>query len=150
MLLWLITHESGHAAEIARATYYFQRTVDETLKELATSGLIRTARTGREKRYWLKPDEWTLLRTWTKPAGFPQWIDWPRFFIVQERIGAVLNHAELSPMLQSSELRRVFDDLQPVLNAGGLLSAFTASRNHTGVAFTEALLKDLRGLFSQI
>ena len=150
VLLWLLTHESGHAADIARATYYFPRTVDETLKELATSDLVRTARTGREKRYWLKSDEWNLLRTWTKPTGFPQWIDWPRFFIAQERIIAVLNNTELSPMLQASELRRVFDELQPVLNDGGLLSAFSASRNHTGVAFTEALLQDLRGLFVQI
>ncbi len=47
---------------------------------------------GREKRYWLKIEDWGLLRTWTKPEGFPRWIDWPRFFTVQEQVIAVLQH----------------------------------------------------------
>ena len=149
-LLWLLTHESGHAADIARGTYYFPRTVEETLKELAASGLVHTARAGREKRYWLKPDDWRFLRTWTKPAGFPCWIDWPRFFTAQERIVTVLNNDDLSPLLQASELRRVFEDLQPVLADGDLLPAFAASRNHTGVDFTEALVADLRDLFVRL
>jgi hypothetical protein len=148
-LLWLLTHESGHPAEIARATYYFPRTAEDTLKEMAASGLVHTARPGREKRYWLKPEDWGLLRTWTQPKGFPRWIDWPRFFTAQEQIFAVLQKEDFSPLLQSSELRRVFEELQPVLSDGQLLSAFAASRNYTGVQFTEALLQDLRGLFDQ-
>ena len=148
-LLWLLTHESGHAADIARATYYFPRTVEDTLKELTASGLVYTARPGREKRYWLKVEDWGLLRTWTEPEGFPRWIDWPRFFTAQEQIVAVLKNEDFSPMLQASELRRVFEELQPVLSDGGLLPAFAASRNDTGVQFTEALLHDLRSLFAQ-
>jgi hypothetical protein len=150
ILLWLLTHESGHAADIARGTFYFPRTVDETLKELAASGMVKSGRAGREKRYWLKPSEWSFLQTWNRPDGFPRWIDWARFFTLQERIGVVLSNRELSPMLQSSELRRVFDELQPVLTDSGLLPAFAASRNHTGVAFTDALLEDLRALFGRI
>jgi len=150
VLLWLLTHESGHPADIARASYFFPRTVEETLKELAGSGLIHAARPGREKRYWLKPEEWNFLRTWKDPDGFPRWIDWPRFFTAQERIVAVLQNDDLSASLQASELRRVFEELQPALADGGLLSSFAASRNHTGVDFTAALLDDLRGLFAQI
>ena len=149
-LLWLLTHESGHPADIARGTYYFPRTAEETLKELAASGLVHTARPGRGKRCWLQPDDWRFLRTWTKPEGFPRWIDWPRFFTAQEQIGAVLDNGDLSPLLQASELRRVFEELQPVLEAGGLLPAFVASRHHTGVQFTAALLHDLRGLFARL
>lgn len=148
-LLWLLTHESGHPADIARATYYLPRTAEDTLKELAASGLVHTARPGREKRYWLKIEDWGLLRTWTKPEGFPRWIDWPRFFTALEQIGAVLQNEKLSPLLQASELRRVFEELQPVLSDGGMLPAFAASRNHSGVQFTAALLHDLRGLFAQ-
>jgi hypothetical protein len=150
ILLWLLTHESGHAADIARGTFYFPRTVDETLKELAASGMVKSARAGREKRYWLKPGEWSFLQTWNRPDGFPRWIDWARFFTVQERIGAVLSNRELSPMLQASELRRVFDELHPVLTDGGLLPAFAASRNDTGLAFTDALLEDLRAWLAQL
>ncbi len=148
ILLWLLCNGSGHAAEISRATYFFPRTVDETLKELAASDLVRTSRTGRERLYWLNPDEWTLLRSWDLPAGFPKWVDWPRFFVVQERILRVLDTTGLSPQLQASELRRVFDELQPVLNEGGLHPFFTASRNHTGVTFTEVLVNDLLGVLA--
>lgn len=150
ILLWLLTHESGHAADIARGTFYFPRTVDQTLKELAASGMVKSARVGREKRYWLKPTEWSFLQTWKRPDSFPRWIDWARFFTVQERIGVVLNNRELSPMLQASELRRVFDELQPVLTEGGFLPAFAASRNDTGVAYTEALLEDVSLLFARL
>ena len=123
--------------------------MEDTLKELTASGLVYTARPGREKRYWLKVEDWGLLRTWTEPEGFPRWIDWPRFFTAQEQIVAVLKNEDFSPMLQASELRRVFEELQPVLSDGGLLPAFAASRNDTGVQFTEALLHDLRSLFAQ-
>lgn len=149
-LLWLLTHESGHPADIARATYYFPRTVEETLKELAASGLVHSARAGRGKRYWVKTDDWLVLRTWSQPPGFPRWIDWPRFFTAQERVIAVLDNDDLSPLLQASELRRVFEELEPVLADGGLQPAFAASRKHTGVSFTAALLEDLRGLFAQL
>ena len=112
--------------------------------------MVKSARAGREKRYWLKPSEWSFLQTWNRPDGFPRWIDWARFFTVQERIAAVLNNPDLSPMLQSSELRRVFDELQPVLTDGGFLPAFAASRNDTGIAFTEALLEDVSLIFAQV
>jgi hypothetical protein len=150
ILLWLLTHESGHAADIARGTFYFPRTVDGTLKELAASGMVKSARAGREKRYWLKPSEWSFLQTWNRPDGFPRWIDWARFFTVHERISAVLSNRNLSPMLEASELRRVFDELQPLLTEGGLLTVFAASRNDTGVAFTDALLEDVSILVAQL
>lgn len=101
------------AADIARGTFYFPRTVDETLKELAASGLVKSARAGREKRYWLKPSEWSFLQTWNRPDGFPRWIDWARFLTVQERIGVVLINRDLSPTLQASESSTNFNRYWP-------------------------------------
>lgn len=149
-LQWLLTHERGHPAEIARATYYFPRTVEDTLRELAGSGLVQTAQPGREKRYWLKADDWRFLRSWNQPEGFPRWLDWPRFFLMQEKMLAVLTMEDLSPLLQASELRRTFEELAPVLGDGELLPAFAASRNHTGLEFTAALLRDLDGLYARL
>ena len=150
ILLWLLTHESGRPAEIARATFYFPRTVEDTLRELAGSGLVHTAQTGREKRYWLKSDDWRFLRSWKMPDRFPRWFDWPRFFSAQEKVLSVLANASLSPLLQASELRREFEDLAPVLKDGELLSAFAASRNHPGTEFTAALFRDLETLFARL
>lgn len=86
----------------------------------------------------------------TAPDEFPRWNDWARFFTVHNRLGVVLSNRDLSPMLQASELRRVFDELQPVLTNAGFLPAFAASRNDTGVAFTDALVEDVSLLLAQL
>ena len=150
ILLCLLARGAGYAADLTRATFYFPRTVEGALKELAASGLVHTGPTGRKARYWLKPEDWQFLRTWSKPAGFPRWVDWPRQFRAQERFLGMLGNADLSPMLLSSELRRTFDELQPMLADGGLDSAFTASRSHTGVSFTDTLIDDLRRLAASV
>ena len=83
------------------------------------------------------------------PGWLPSLGDWARFFTTQERIAVVLSSRDLSPMLQASELRRVFDELQPALTDAGFLPAFAASRNDTGVAFTDALVDDVSLLLAQ-
>jgi DNA-binding transcriptional ArsR family regulator len=144
VLLWLLSNKGGRPSEIAKAAFYYPRTVEETLKELTASGLVREARSGRSRHYGLDLDEWAFLRTWNEPAGFPEWIDWPRRFVVAEKFFMILGREDLSETLLSSELRRVKDELQPVIADGKLLSAFAASRRHTGAQFTEALIRDLR------
>ncbi len=146
VLLWLLAHESGRPADIARATAWFPKTVENTLNEMSGSGLIRSSRHGREKHYWVKHDDWRFLQSWTSPEGFPQWIEWPRLFSALEQIMFQLSRTDLSPLLQASELRRVMDDLQPVLADGRLLSHFAASREHTGTRYTEVLLEDFKQL----
>jgi hypothetical protein len=66
-----------------------------------------------------------------------------------EKLFSVLGRSDLSEMLLASELRRVTDELQPVLAEGGFVSAFAASRQHPGTQFTEALLADLRRFLKQ-
>ena len=146
VLLWLLANKNGRPSDIARATCYFPKTIEDTLKELTASGLVREARSGRERHYGIDPNDWGFLRTWKKPEGFPEWIDWGRRFAAVERIFAVLSQRDLSEMLLASELRRVMEELQPVLAEGKLLPAFAASREHTGIKFTEALTEDLRRL----
>lgn len=147
VLLWLLTHESGHAADIGRATGYFPRTVEKCLREMADSGHVRTTRAGRQTRYWVDPGDWSFLRTWDRPDAFPEWRDWPRFFAITERILAVLDR-KLSGRLLASELRRTFEELQPLLSQSGLLSSFTVTPAHLGEQFTHMLLTDLDRLLS--
>lgn len=146
ILLWLLMHERGHAAEIARATYYFPRTVEDTLRELAASDLVRSSPAGRTISYWVRPEEWLLLRTWNEPRGFPRWIDWPRFFYLHERLLSVAAQTPMSPLLLSSELRRVFEELLPELEAADLRTEFQASRSDIGTEFATALLRDFERL----
>jgi len=43
----------------------------------------------------------------------------------------------------ASELRRVMEESEATLAEGGLASAFAASRQHTGLLFTDTLAADL-------
>lgn len=72
IIAWLLTHESGHPAAIARGTGYFSKSVQHTLNEMEDSGHIRSRREGREKIFWLKPGAWDVLITWSQPSGFPR------------------------------------------------------------------------------
>jgi hypothetical protein len=150
-ILWLIAHERGHAAEIARATYYYPRTVEDALRELTASGLVRCAQGGRSNRYWIDSDAWMLfLRSWENPRGFPKWFDWPRLFYCLDRFIHVGEGRELSPLLHASELRRIFEEMLPALETGELRILFSANRKETGERFTSALRNDIEALFQRL
>ncbi|MCB1090690.1 MAG: hypothetical protein KDL87_04120 [Verrucomicrobiae bacterium] len=70
---WLLTHDSGHPAGIARETGWFSKTVQVILNELEQSGLV-LARTGdREKVFRLQSEQWRhLLPRGQKPVWFAQ------------------------------------------------------------------------------
>jgi len=75
LVLYLLTHESGHAAEMARATCYHKRTVQQVLGEMNRSGIVEVRETGREKHYWIRAADWKgLLR---RPDELPLWRTWP-------------------------------------------------------------------------
>lgn len=149
ILQWLLTHERGHAAEIARATYYYPRTVEDTLREFVASGLVSSAPTGRAISYWVQSDQWLFLRSWAEPRLFPRWIDWPRLFHFQEKLMSATK-SDMIPLLQASELRRVFEEMLPVLEAAGLRTEFKASRNDTGTDFLTVLMRDITDLYAEL
>jgi hypothetical protein len=109
---------------------------------------VHSAATGRAISYWVLPQDWLFLRTWEQPRGFPRWIDWPRFFHVQEKLLSAGANADISPLLQASELRRVLEEILPVLEAGDMRTEFKASRNDTGTEFTVILMQDIEGLYA--
>ncbi|EIP97829.1 hypothetical protein OpiT1DRAFT_02279 [Opitutaceae bacterium TAV1] len=152
---WLLTHPNGgRAAEVARATCYFPRTVEDALRELAASGLVQVTSQGRERHYQVREADWSFLRSWSRPDGFPPWQDWPRFFALFEKLNAVLIRFDLSPALRASELRRVFDESSGILIDGGLAGCFpnvSRQRGNSGNAdnFTAAVTTDLSAFLAQ-
>lgn len=91
IIAWLLTHESGHPAAIARDTGYFSKSVQHTLNEMEDSGHIRSRRDGREKIFWVKPGAWDFLISWSQPLGFPRWVDWmPVFSAITTILGPSL------------------------------------------------------------
>jgi hypothetical protein len=82
VIAWLLSHESGHPAEVARDTGYFPRSIQVVLNELEQSGHVQVRMSGREKRFALRHAEWLFLLTWSPPLPdpFPRWANWPAFF----------------------------------------------------------------------
>lgn len=146
IIAWLLTHESGHPAAIARDTGYFSKSVQYTLNEMEDSGHIRSRRDGREKIFWIKPGDWDFLITWQQPAGFPRWVDWMPFFSAINTFIDALGQPGLddaAEQIQPIQLRQVLDAAMPALSRAGLVETLTACRKLTGHQLIRAIHDDL-------
>lgn len=119
VLAWLLAHDSGHPAQIARETGYFRGSVQNVLNELELSGHVHATRGGREKRFSAPREHWRFLLTW--PSGgreldFPRWVPWAVLFTLLRRFHDLIDSpafAGHSVDLQAIELKRV---LAPLLD----------------------------------
>ncbi|MEM9281751.1 MAG: hypothetical protein AAGA96_07995 [Verrucomicrobiota bacterium] len=89
---WLLTHEGGHAAAIARETGWFSKTVQVTLNELAQSGLITglhdEGMRSRERVFRIDRDPWRFL---TPLSGALRWFPQAPFYLGCRHILRTLN-----------------------------------------------------------
>lgn len=153
VIAWLLSHESGHPAEIARATGYFRGSIQSVLNELAASGHVFSLRTRREKRFGLRRDEWRFLCTWpaasnsTTKEKFPDWLPWPVIFGLFRRVNDLLSNpdlARLSPAVQAIELDRAITPAIATLTPAGLWSAPVSGQvGETSLAANTARLQAL-------
>lgn len=74
---WLLTHEEGHASQIAKETHWMPKTVQLILIELEQSRLISRVTKGRQKRYRLDPADWSIFAP-AKDRAI--WFDLSRFY----------------------------------------------------------------------
>lgn len=149
IIAWLLTHESGHPAAIARDTGYFSKSVQHTLNEMEGSGHVRSRRQGREKIFWMNPKDWDFLISWSQPAGFPRWVDWMPLFLAVHTFIDVLsqpNFHDSDEQVQSILLRQALDIAMPALSQAGLAESISASREQTGAQLIQAVQQDLDGL----
>jgi hypothetical protein len=124
VLAWLLAHESGHPAQIARETGYFRGSVQNVLNELELSGHVVATRDGREKRFIAPREHWRFLLTWSPegPAEFPQWVPWAILFKLIRRFHDLIASpafASYSSDLQAIELNRALTPLLTRLSSEG-------------------------------
>jgi hypothetical protein len=120
VIAWLLAHETGHPAEIARATGYFRGSIQSVLNELAASGHVFALRAGREKRFGLRQADWRFLLTWADAKEFPNWVPWGAVFGLFQRVNEVLDHPRFATMtdsVQAIELDRAVTPAAVVLPA---------------------------------
>ena len=146
IMAWLLANDQGHPAEIARQTGYFRRTVQLVLNELAESGHVRAIRTGREKNFSIRSNEWRFLLTWNHSGSFPQWITWAPLFKVFTTFLETLSLPgldERSEHFQAVQFREALDSVLPALNRAGLTPELTSSSELRGKALIDSVIKDI-------
>ena len=145
IVAWLLIHESGHPAAIARDTGYFSKSVQHTLNEMEDSGHIHSRREGREKIFRIRPDDWKFLITWRQPAVFPFWTQWmPLFSGIAAIIGGLDDPAlgKASVRMQAILLRKLLGDGMQAIYQTDLGSSLTAHDGLTGGMLVEAVMED--------
>lgn len=149
IFLFLMTHEDGaHPSWIARETYYSQKTVQDTLVDITSSGLVQSYKTGREKRYLLKSNDWLNFLKLASSAP-PLWINWPPIFSVLEKIWIKLNDEtifKMKPLLLSSVLRSLMLEVKSKIEQSGFASTLSDDRLYHGKAYINIFMKDVNKL----
>lgn len=147
---WLLTHKSGHPAEIARQTGYFRRTVQLVLNELAESGHVRAFRVGREKNFSIYHKEWEFLLPQTEVCDSLTWVTWAPVFAALEKFQTVLltpGLDERSERFQAIQFRDVLEQsLLPALDRAGLPHQFKASSDLRGSELIDVTFQDVMRL----
>lgn len=152
IMAWLLTHESGHPAAIARSTGYFSKSIQQILNEMAESGQISAVRIRREKHFSIpRRDEWQALicPKAEETAAYPQWVEWMPLFSAITRIAETLGKPgldEKSEGFQAIQFREALEDATPALAQAGRLHAMRATPDLRGNALIMTLLEDLESL----
>lgn len=127
VLAWLLTHQAGHPAQIARETGYFRGSVQNVLNELELSGHVLATRQGREKLFITRHEQWRFLLTWQdgERAEFPRWLPWPSLFALMRAVHDIADRpgfAQYSADLKAIELNRVVGPIASRLTGEGFAS----------------------------
>ncbi len=153
ILAWLLTHDSGHPAAIARSTGYFSKSIQQILNEMEESGQVISVRHGREKHFRVRAADWQFLlpRPTDGQSAFPRWVDWMPLFAAITRFAETLalpGIDDKSEHFQSIKLREALDEAMPALVRAGVSHELRSSRDQRGADLIQSLLADLDSLLS--
>lgn len=151
IILYLLTHDSGHPRKISRDIFYFPKTVQDTLIDMASSDLVYVRPVGKEKQYWLKNDKWLDFLI-GDPGKVIRWVNWPMLLSALEEIWLKLNRSEfwqLSPLAQSSELRLLMQTVRPKIEAAGFAKILSDEKMYLGEDYTNVFLSDIGKLLGK-
>jgi hypothetical protein len=147
VMLYLLTHEKAHPSGIARDTGFSQKNVQDTLVDMAASGLVVTRQLeGRMKHYSVLPKHRPdFLYKSDRPGLMPRWIAWPPIFRALEVLLAETRRMAsqtLSDQLLASELRRVAERIRPLAQQAGVAESFSEATRVTGIAYTTVFVEE--------
>jgi len=149
IMAWLLTHASGHPAAIARDTGYFSKSIQATLNEMESSGLILAERVGREKHFRLRKHDWMGLLGFPDATPAPRWVAWPWVYYLIHRTLMLMAESgpeERSQLLHSILQRDFLDEVAPQLRESGLRAEMSAERAMKGKQLEDAIMRDVERL----
>lgn len=151
ILTWLLTHDSGHPAAIARSTGYFSKSIQQILNEMEESAQVISVRHGREKHFRVRAADWQFLLPPPKQgqSAFPRWVDWMPLFAAITRFAETLALPcidDKSEHFQAIKLREALDEAMPALVRAGVSHELRSSRDQRGADLIQSLLADLDSL----
>jgi hypothetical protein len=151
LLCLLAAAEEIHPADVTRQTGYSPRTVQNTLAEMARSGVVQMRSGNREKWYCLKTG---VLDQLLKPEGSPTpWINWAPLFRALERlwIGVIdPKRQNLDPLTQASEWRRLGKEMRPLLVDARRGRQLEDDSSFRGVEYSAVFTRDIEGILDQL
>lgn len=121
VIAYLLTHSEGYPNEIARSVSYSPPSVQQTLADLADSGLVKAHESGRGRMYALDPSRWRQFLK-LKPIS-PRWVDWGRAFAGLSMLRNFLMTEpfdHLSDYMLESRLRSLVEEIGPCFTDTGL------------------------------
>jgi hypothetical protein len=144
LLALIAAVEETYASEAARQISFYQKSVQQALNEMFSSGALKSSSTGKIKKFRLTPGVLDgLLKTDGKN---PKWFAWAPVFralemIIQKLYDKKLN--ESSKILFSSEMRQLMFAIIPLLENAGLGNLVSDPNQHLGEKYTEVFFRDI-------
>lgn len=148
ILAWLLSHDEGHPARIARDTAYYPRTVQLALNDLEAGGHVRAYRDKRGKRFAIQKENWRFLLTWPHQNAFPIWVNWvPLFMAIETFVHATEKFPDEEPeRVAAIRFREVLDQMMPALCRAGCFPSWQTERSQTGQMLVEGVKEDMKSL----
>jgi len=142
--------EEVHPSLIARRIGQSARSTQNTLAEMARSGVVQVRKSVREKRYALAPETLDKL---LRPEGRTPWVNSVPLFRALEILWLGLSGPEkqaLDPLLLASEWRRLAKRIRPLLGDAGLGQPLREELSFPGEKYGEIFIEDIVRLVSEL
>lgn len=146
VVTWLLTHEGGHPALIAREAGWFSKSIQAILRDMVKSGLVRVQSGRREKVYELDREKWLALLA---PDRCIRWFTQPPFYTgcscIDEALAELASMSGSSPGMLSTVIHKYLDSsinlYMREAGQGGLFAGLDRMRGQVVVdAFRERVL----------
>ena len=137
---YLLSNKTGVARDISRYSYYFLRTIQEALSEMASSGVLISKNVPGKKReiqYSLAGNDMANMFSYERAEN--KSICWAALYSALEKIFNLINNKDFenySEILQNSELRRVEREyLSDMFNRSGIDIVLPEGSDYPGTEY---------------